>query len=102
MVLSGREPDKNVPLLGYLLYMTHDHALLLLWLIMYFHCGLENKQPISILLEVTTFGDDAEGDFLLCLLQLQLCPQGAGWEGPFQYMPASSYHKQLAHSAPAT
>lgn len=27
-VLSGREPNKNVPLLGYLLCMTHSYGLM--------------------------------------------------------------------------
>lgn len=45
-VLSGRKPNKNVPLLGYLLCMTHDHALSLLWLMMSFYCGLKNSQSV--------------------------------------------------------
>ena len=55
VVLSGREPDKNVPPLGYLLWMSHDHAFTLSLLMLSFYWGFND----SLLLKGNTFGDSA-------------------------------------------
>lgn len=92
VVLSGREPDKNVLLLGYVLYMTHGHALILLFIVL--------LKVVSILLKVTTFGDKAQRATSSCAP----CSSAHKAQGmkAVSNMPAFSHCKWGKLSAPVT
>ena len=93
VALSGREPgNNNEPLLGYLLYMTHDQALILLFILV--------LTIVSVLLKVITFGDNAQRVTSSC----PLCSSAHMAQGmkAISNMPASSHCKQGKLSAPAT
>lgn len=95
----GGNQIKNVPFLGYLLYMTHDHALILL-LLMSFYCGLKNRQCIAESHHI--WRHCPEGAFLPCALQHSSAHSAWGRMALSHIASPLPLHVASTLSAPAT